>query len=1417
MRKIFVFLFSVFCIQLLLQDVVLAEHYEISGTSTTVNQTFQNHNETENGGVFYVDTDGKLTISSATFINNETNGYGGGAIYNSGIINITDGVIFSSNSAGQFGGAITNLCEIGITGENIEFKTNIAKVGGAICNAQNSKATIFGDVIIFYYNDATSGGGAIYNTANSTTTITGSKKIEFKSNTTAGKGGAICNYDSYQMTINGKEVIFNYNTANTATSEGGAIFNDESSSMEITGEKIEFSFNTAGNKGGVLYNHEKSNITIEGGKIVFNSNTAEFGGAIYNEENSKIKISGEKVEFSSNTVNGNGAAILNNKASSMTIFGNNITFSSNVAYGYGGAIYNNLSLMEINSEGVINFIFNRASSIGGGICNMGSSTMTISGQNIIFSSNSASSGGAIYNDKSSMTMHGNSHENSIVFYSNSATSGVGGAINNFNNATTTIIGENIEFNKNTANYGSGGAIYNYKYSTVIITGEKIEFSYNTAGEYGGAVYNNDNSTMTIIGEDILFSNNKAEMIDDFSGRHLGAGGAIYNGGNSILNLVSSGNMVFTGNKAFFGTANGISNAIYDYGGTINLYASDNAEIIFNDRITSENSNSVLNINQSTTTLNAIGKIVLNEDMSGFKGAVNLYNGEIELKPNVEEDSNINKNKFFSGSITLSGGTLNIQNGVIDDIKVTNLTSTENTNLKFDVDLSNNTSDIFTITNDATGELNLTAINILGVNGTSGQLTLFNDEVAPTLNILTTANYGGYEYTFTNSSDTLGVLNYEQTGTTRTFKEVVNDVVPGYRSYSLAGNETVIEDLGELGGTQLTIFGNGKNIEGNNSVDGIYVADGKILNIENVNSWRGFNRTYGAIKNEGNLYISETNFEDNDSQDIINNGDLWLFGNCYLENGINGTGTTTVSGNITSSGTIQNSIYVYRDSVLKNNGTLIVNGGTNNGTITDETTTNTSSMTIIGNFVNNNKIKQNNVSIENNAILTLTQNSDMDVDNYLITVATIDMANSVLKEHNFNTLRVGNNLNLFVDADLENKQMDTITANEDSDIQGKINVKAINILADATEDRTEILFTNSTVLKDKITTIKTASSGLYKYDINYNDGYLTFIKAGDDQIRTQSQVATAVGGAITQTAVLNQVFTSIDSAIQDRYINYYESSKHKNIKKSNLYASTTNLLYKEPNKIEKGLWIRPYAMQDTIKINNLSVDNSAIGTLAGLDLSIGENSLLSFYIGYAGSTQKYENIKVNQTGYVVGATGMIIKDDYYLGLTANMNFNKAESENNNGTDKFDMNMYALGAKAGYDIYLGEKWIIEPNLTLMYGNINTPEYTTKQGTGAKINSQSTTNILIEPQIKAKLDLTNGWTPYALVGYVLNAGDKTKLVANNIAFDDMQISGYAEYGLGVNKSFKDSLWSCFVQVVGRGGDKNGFEGNIGIKYSL
>ena len=420
-------------------------------------------------------------------------------------------------------------------------------------------------------------------------------------------------------------------------------------------------------------------------------------------------------------------------------------------------------------------------------------------------------------------------------------------------------------------------------------------------------------------------------------------------------------------------------------------------------------------------------------------------------------------------------------------------------------------------------------------------------------------------------------------------------------------------------------------------------------------------------------------------------------------------------------------------------------------------------------------------------------------------AVIDMENNTIQEHNFNKLTADYRFDLCVDADLSKKQMDTISAESYSG--PTIHVKAIHVVNDTEETKTKVLFTSSTVLKDKIATIDTVSSKLYEYQVSYNNGYFNFINLSKlNPVIVESAIAGSVGGFTTQTNVLGQAFSSIDAQISNR-----KSAKKQGV----LYASTSSSIFDMENKIERGLWIRPYAVQETVKFNDIDVDNTAIGTLAGLDLAAGENTLLSFYLGYAGSNQKYESIKVSQTGYILGATGMIIKEKWYAGLTANINFNKAQSQSDYGTDNFDMNMYSIGAKAGYNFDLSDKWILEPNLMLMYGNVNSQEYETTQG--AKIDSQSTANIIVEPQVKAKLSLDNGWQPYGLLGYVANISDKAKVVVDGTEFETDKIDGYVEYGAGVNKDFINTPWSCYLEAKGRSGGRTGFAGNLGIKYKF
>lgn len=180
-----------------------------------------------------------------------------------------------------------------------------------------------------------------------------------------------------------------------------------------------------------------------------------------------------------------------------------------------GGVYNVYSLgsLELVND---NFYNNKAGLCGGAICSTGKGLISNS---TIFNLNTATQGGAIYASRIATI-------NSTIFSSNTAKM------------------------YDIYHKGLGGAIY-ADYGTITISSSV--FTSNTATDYGGAIYN-DSGILTI--SSTVFSSNTAQY-----------GGAIYNG--EKLNLIAdTSNVEFTGNKA-----NGISNAIHDNGGEINLWAS----------------------------------------------------------------------------------------------------------------------------------------------------------------------------------------------------------------------------------------------------------------------------------------------------------------------------------------------------------------------------------------------------------------------------------------------------------------------------------------------------------------------------------------------------------------------------------------------------------------------------------------------------------------------------------------------------------------------------------------------------------------------------------------------------------------------------------------------------------------------------
>ena len=1411
---------------------IFASSYNIGNGVTIGDNAIFDSNSSYRGGALYIDSETNLNIgNNATFTSNKASS--GGVLYNLGYTTIGENAVFESNETttgilSNNGGSIT------IKG-NALFKSNIASNTGAI--AYNMGTITIEDGARFISNVATqyaSGGGALYNSG-TLNLIANTNNVEFTGNKNGYASNAVRNDKTMNLwASDAADIIFNdritgsvngiiniNSSTDTLTANGRIILNEDMSGFDgttnIYGGEVEFQSKKGNNSKVNIYKFVKGTVNISSGTLnIMNNATDNISLKTFTlTENANLKFDADLVDNTSD----------------------NFTITNTITEGELNLTGINLLGCDKDVEtGIITLFKNGNSPVLKILttANCGGNIYTFTTGSVAGTLNYVVSGYKTFKE------YVNDTENEIRSYS----FGVGGETvtetlgdlggtqftifgNGYDLTASSVTGINVNSGQtlNIDNINEitgfktendGGFLYNDKGN--INAGNRTSFSSNSA-DNGGAIYNS--LGILTIGDNTSFFDNVATS----------KGGAIYNNEGTIDLIANAENIEFTGN-----IANGISNAIHDNNGTINLWTSENANIIFNDRITSEDSLSIMNINSTTTTVITKGQVILNGDMSGYTGTVNLYGGELLLQPQTEEDSDINTNKLFSGTININDGILNILNNAIDNITLSTFTVTGSAGLKFDADLSNNTSDNFTVTNVA-GTLNLTAINLLGVNQDSGQITLFNNENSPELNILTTGSYKGYEYTFTNG-DVAGVLNYEKTGLVpKTFKEYVNAEEPEVRSYSLSENETVNVHLYYLGGEQLTIFGNGYDIIAD-YYNGIYVDEGKILNVENVNNYSGFSSSFGAIRNEGILNISGTNFSNNDVQDIVNHGNLTLSGTASsFETGIRnyGNGGTTVIDGVDIN--LGDKAFIYQESIIINDGgsltanannlegeilnkgVLVFNNGTNENEING-----TGQLYMNGVLINNGTINQDVVeivgSLENKSVITATDmyingtfkigknGSFYSATNSIIADgSSIDLQNSRIQNHNFGKLTISSGkINLSIEADLEKEAMDTISTDSDSEINGTINIKTINVLKD-NKEVTELLLTNSKVLKDKITTSGTAKSKLYKYEVSYDNGYLKFINGNNPLVNPtviEQAVASSVGGAAAQSVIFGQAFMSLDGKTSN--------AKNNNVD-SNLQASAGEQIFVAEETIERGLWLRPFMLQDTVKMGVYDVDNSLYGTLAGIDWPIKDDILTSFYLGYVGSTQKYDEVKMSQTGYVVGATGMLVKENYYAGLTANMILNKASADTDDGTDEFDVNMFCVGAKAGYLFDIGNNWILEPNLTIMYGTASAQEYETAGG--AKIDSQNVNNIVVEPQVKAKLQLDNGWQPYGLVGYVANMNDKAKVVADALEFELDKIDGYVEYGIGINKEFESTPWSCYGQITGRSGGRSGFSGNFGVKY--
>ncbi len=459
--------------------------------------------------------------------------------------------------------------------------------------------------------------------------------------------------------------------------------------------------------GGALYALESSNVTIENGTFESNKSTGTGnagGGAVL-----LYKINAGSVtdsHFTSNNAAQNGGAILMDSVKEgFTVSGSD--FTSNEALN-GGAVYVTGSLPVFDN---VTFKQNHASENGGAVNvwpTNGGLGRSVKINNGTFEGNTAGSrGGGIY-------AWGTINAENTSFSGNSAAQG--GGIYLADDSANTLT--NVTFKENTAETLGGGLAI----SNGAVQINNGTFDNNTAQTRGGAisVLTNGGSassmhTVFIINSD--FTDNKAEQ----------DGGAIHVNvsptapGLNMFHITSNDGTThkFSGNRHRTNTfgQKEESNAIFIENGEVALItANEGSRLLFNDGIAGSNI--------SKAKVSANGNITFNDKVKNVD--LTLAGGELMLN-DVETRLTSTDNILDNVKLSLNKGTLNMQNGELDTLNITDFSAKEDVSIAFDADLATGKSDYFNVSGTMSGGLKFDAehFNVNFTDGDAAGFQLFN--------------------------------------------------------------------------------------------------------------------------------------------------------------------------------------------------------------------------------------------------------------------------------------------------------------------------------------------------------------------------------------------------------------------------------------------------------------------------------------------------------------------------------------------------------------------------------------------------------------------------------------------------------------------------------------------------------------------
>lgn len=477
-------------------------------------------------------------------------------------------------------------------------------------------------------------------------------------------------------------------------------------------------------------------------------------------------------------------------------------------------------------------------------------------------------------------------------------------------------------------------------------------------------------------------------------------------------------------------------------------------------------------------------------------------------------------------------------------------------------------------------------------------------------------------------------------------------------------------------------------------------------------------------------------------------------------------------------------------------------------------------------------------------------------NVTFDTTTINTVNNAVHEYNFNKFALNNDTKFVADVDLTNATMDRITAGSYGSHNGNLIVSGMNLISDALPNTpiTEIFFAEAG-LKDHVVNgmqelpdrYQTSFyTPIYKYNAVYENrddgGYFLFtqgdkiITSGGGTISTgnpsdafnPSVIATpaAAQGAATSTMsqTINYAFQNADNFMNIPYLERLA------IKNANRYAisptgTATDVgryspLY-DPNKEYKSAWFKPYVSFESIPLKNgPKVSNISYGSLIGFDsemkeLRRGWDRVWTGYVGYNGASQTFSGVDSSQNGGLLGGTLTMYKGNFFNATTVSTGAMVGENHTMYGHENYTMLLAGIANKMGYNVeFKNGRFIVQPSVLVGYTFVNTFDYT--NAAGVRIKSDPLHAIQVAPGVKFISNTKRGWQPYLGVSMVWNILDKSSVTANDVKLPEMSVKPYIQYGLGIQKRFKDN-YMMFGQAMIQNGGRNGIALSFGMRWAI